>query len=191
LENDVTKSDGATGFSKMDLSKSLWIAMLMVGLGACGQAPDPASTAAPAEPEMRLPVSLNDVMVALVNQAADPIWVAAWRNPDTDAEWRELERRAYQLELAGALLKYPGTGPLDDTWVANEKWGMWSDQLRDVGANAVAAVESKNLMDIARVGDAIVDVCEGCHVDFKLPMPTGGKFGELSPTEDDFGDENP
>ena len=27
----------------------------------------------------QLPISHNEVMVALVNHAADPIWVAAWR----------------------------------------------------------------------------------------------------------------
>lgn len=147
-----------------------------------------AATAA-AEPELRLPVSLNDVMVALVNYAADPIWVAAWNDPQTDKDWRDLSRNAYQLEIAGALLRYPGTGPLDDEWVAQEGWGEWADQLREVGADAVGAVNSRNKEVISKVGDRIVEVCEGCHADYKLDMPTGGKFGELSPTAADLEDE--
>lgn len=134
----------------------------------------------------RLPVSLNAVMVALVNQAADPIWVAAWRSPESEADWRELERRAVQLELSGALLSVPGTGPLDDSWTSNAQWQKWASQLQRTGADAVAAVTARDLQAISAVGDAIVEICEGCHMDFKLALPTGGEFGELSPTADDF-----
>lgn len=135
---------------------------------------------------MRLPVSLNTVMVAMVNQAADPIWVAAWRNPESDADWRELERRAVQLELGGTLLTVPGTGPLDDTWTSDPNWQKWAQQLRDVGTDAVSAVRARDIGAISAVGDAIVEICEGCHMDFKLALPTGGEFGELSPTSADF-----
>jgi hypothetical protein len=135
---------------------------------------------------MRLPVSLNTVMVAMVNQAADPIWVAAWHSPETDKDWRELERRAIQLELGGTLLGVPGTGPLDDTWTANPDWQKWSEQLRNVGARAVQAVKARDIGKISAVGDQIVEICEGCHMDFKLALPTGGEFGELSPTAVDL-----
>ncbi len=131
----------------------------------------------------RLPVSINDVMVALVNDAANPIWVAAWHQPSSDAEWNALERRAYQLKLAGSLIAYPGTGGLDDKWAAKPAWRRWSNELRDAGTEAIEAVESRDLERIGLVGDRIVEVCEGCHIEFKLPYPTGGKFGELAPTE--------
>lgn len=135
---------------------------------------------------MGLPVSLNTVMVAMINQAADPLWVAAWHHPETDKEWRELERRAVQLELGGALLGIPGTGPKDQEWTSNEQWKMWSGQIRDVGADAVVAVKARDLDAISKVGDRIVEICEGCHIDFKPALPTGGEFGELSPTAKDF-----
>jgi hypothetical protein len=134
----------------------------------------------------RLPVSLNTVMVAMVNQAADPLWVAAWRAPETDKEWRELERRAVQLELAGTLLSVPGTGPADEAWTDNAGWRNWADQLRDVGASAVVAVKARDLEKISVVGDELVEICEGCHRDFKPAVPTGGEFGELSPTPSDL-----
>jgi hypothetical protein len=150
--------------------------------------PEPAVTGEALQPTTvtRLPVSLNAVMVALVNQAADPIWVAAWRSPESEADWRELERRAVQLELSGALLSVPGTGPLDDKWTRNPQWQQWAIQLQRTGSDAVAAVKARDLQAISSVGDAIVAICEGCHMDFKLALPTGGEFGELSPTGDDF-----
>jgi hypothetical protein len=152
-----------------------------------GEAPteEPAAAATPAA-VTRLPVSLNDVMVTMVNQAADPLWVAAWHNPSTDAEWRELERRAYQLQIAGSLLTVPGTGPVDDEWVSQPSWPKWTSQLRDTAAEAVLAVQRRDLQAISSAGDRLVDVCEGCHIDFKFALPTGGKFGELSPNEADL-----
>ncbi len=177
--------------------KARWVLVGLLASGwvmGCGEqeqqaAESPAATVEPAPaaaasvaPVMRLPVSLNTVMVAMVNQAADPIWVAAWHSPETDKDWRELERRAVQLELGGALLGVPGTGPLDDTWVANPDWQKWSAQLRDVGAGAVRAVKARDIGKISAVGDEIVEICEGCHMDFKLALPTGGEFCELSPT---------
>ncbi|NKC00026.1 MAG: hypothetical protein GKR90_16215 [Pseudomonadales bacterium] len=129
----------------------------------------------------KLPISINDVMVALVNDAADPIWMAAWQEPKTDEEWRELERKAYQLQLAGSLIAHPGTGALDHKWTAKPGWQQWSNQLHATGVDAIAAVENRDLAAIGNIGDQLVEVCEGCHRDFKLPFPTGGKFGELSP----------
>jgi len=166
---------------------------LLASSAACSeqtQSPAPADvhTARNQQPPAvsRLPVSLNTVMVAMINQAADPLWVAAWHNPATDKDWRELERRAVQLELGGTLLTVPGTGPLDDTWVANPAWRRWALKLRDVGADAVQAVKDRDIGQISAVGDATVDICEGCHAEFKLALPTGGEFGELSPRADDL-----
>jgi hypothetical protein len=124
-------------------------------------------------------------MVALVNDAANPIWIAAWKAPKSESDWQDLARRAYQLQLAGSLIASPGTGALDDKWAAKPAWLQWSNQLRDTGADAVAAVENRDLAAIGSIGDQLVEVCEGCHTEFKLPFPTGGKFGELSPVPSD------
>jgi hypothetical protein len=159
--------------------------------GPAAQAEQPAAPAEPAEPAepFRLPVSLNEVMVALVNHSADPIWLAAWRNPETDKDWRNLERMAYQLQVAGALLVIPGNGPKDDEWTADPQWTAWSNQLEAAGDRAVKAVAARDLTRISSSGDEIVEICEGCHMAFKPDLPTSGMFGELSPTAADFEEE--
>lgn len=134
----------------------------------------------------RLPVSINEVMASLINHSADPIWVAAWRNPQTERDWRELEHLARQLQVGGALLTIPGTGPVDEQWTGRQGWQDYSMQLSAAAGRAVNAARSRDVELIARAGDEIVDICEGCHIDFKPDLPTMNIYGELSPTQDDF-----
>lgn len=129
-----------------------------------------------------LPVSLNEVMVAMVNHAADPIWEADWRPPETEAGWRALERYAYQLEIAGTLLTVPGTGPADRYWVSHPQWLYYSGKLSETGARARAAITDRDNGAIRAVGNELVEICEGCHIALKPDEPTGGKYGEPGPT---------
>ena len=187
-------SSGQISCCKTSLMTSVILSVLVsfgctdaATMSSPSDAPVPTDVGEPQMPVVaRLPVSLNSVMVAMVNQAADPIWVAAWRNPQSDADWRALQRRAVQLELAGTLLTVPGTGPLDEDWTRHPDWQKWSVRLRDAGADARSAVQARDIAQIAVAGDVIVEICEGCHYDFKLALPTAGEFGALSPTARDI-----
>lgn len=175
----------STGSSSRSTTRIFGVAAIvgMALLIACAPAPQADPTPEPAA-VMRLPVSLNEVMVALINDAADPIWAAASTPPASDAQWRALERNAYRLELGGALLAVPGTGPLDDEWTADPAWAKWADDLRQAGADAVAAVEARDLEAISGVGDRLVVACEECHDSYRQDPPTGGKYGEVSREDD-------
>jgi len=52
--------------------------------------------------ELQLPISINEAMASLINHSTDPIWVAAWKNPRSDEDWRELEHLARQLQVGRA-----------------------------------------------------------------------------------------
>lgn len=132
--------------------------------------------------KLMLPVSINEVMVSLINHSADPIWIAAWRNPTTDKDWRELEHMAKQLQVGGALLSIPGTGPADELWTNREEWRQYAAQLSSAGERAVNAARSRDVELVARSGDEIVAVCESCHIEFKPDLPTMNIYGDLSPT---------
>lgn len=171
--------------------------MAVVLLAGCGAADSASSEAQPVaavdtkentprEQQMTLPISLNRLMVALINEAADPIWVAAWHTPESDRDWRTLERMAVQLEVGGALLTLPGTGPKDHEWVQAPAWQDWAKRLQTAGTEALSGIKARDLDAVARSGDDIVEICEGCHIAFKPALPTGGEFGELSPTAEDF-----
>ena len=160
--------------------------LLAVALTACEHTAE-ETTSSPADESwaIMLPVSLNEVMVAMVNHAADPIWEADWRPPETEEGWRALERYAYQLEIAGTLLTVPGTGPADRYWVSSPEWIHYSQQLSETGAKARVALGDRDAEAIRAVGNELVAVCEGCHTAMKPAEPTGGKYGELSPTPSD------
>jgi len=149
-------------------------------LSACSPSSEQATE------EAGLPISINEVMASLINHSADPIWVAAWRNPQSDDDWRELEHLARQLQVGGALLTIPGTGPADRVWTDNAEWRAYAQQLSNSAARAVNAARAKDVGLISRAGDEIVDICESCHIDFKPAIPTMNIYGELSPTADDI-----
>ena len=165
---------------KRNFFQALGFAIAGLTLVACS----PASEQSAVEP--RLPISINEVMASLINHSADPIWVAAWRNPQSDDDWRELEHLSRQLQVGGALLSIPGTGPADRVWTDNAKWRGYADQLSAAAARAGNAARSKDVALISRAGDEIVDVCEACHIDFKPALPTMNIYGELSPTAEDL-----
>lgn len=152
--------------------KSFVLMAGMLAVTAC-------STESTSDNELRLPISLNEVMVALINHAADPIWQADWDQPETDAEWREVERLAYQIQIGGGLLQFPGTGPLDDEWVSDPAWGVFAQQLSDAGLRAVNSARARDQTLIRRAGDELVEACEACHIAFKPDLPTMDMFGEL------------
>lgn len=134
----------------------------------------------------QLPVSINAVMASLINHSADPIWIAAWRNPETDEDWRELQHLATQLEVGGALITIPGAGPIDSQWTGDPQWREYAQNLSLAAANAADAAANRDIEGIQSAGDQIVDLCEACHRDFKPDTPTMNIFGELSPTADDL-----
>lgn len=158
-------------------------------LAIVGGAATLAACSPPAQQEAEeamLPISINEVMASLINHSADPIWVAAWRNPQNDDDWRELEHLARQLQVGGALLSIPGTGPADRVWTDDLDWRAYAEQLSNAAARAVNAARAKDVGLIQRAGDEIVDICESCHIDFKPALPTMNIYGELSPTANDI-----
>jgi hypothetical protein len=149
-------------------------------LAACAPAEEPVAAAVP-EPlksvrEITLHVSINAVMVALVDHASEPIWLDAYRPPTTDAGWREAEHHAYQAAVAGKLVQLAGTGPNDANWVVNQDWIRISDEMSNAGMDALAAVKSRNIDQLTLAGDRLVASCESCHKAFKPDLPSMGIY---------------
>lgn len=152
---------------------------------ACGGAAPPEEAASqPTEQEIqeatvRAPsvapaVSVNAMMVSLVDHAAHEVWDAAVTPPENDDDWTQLEYHAMQLAAAGTLVSMGGTGPADAGWAALPAWSEYSQQLTDLGTRAIGAARSRSVGEIDGIGDSLVQTCEGCHKEFKPDLPTEG-----------------
>ena len=120
-------------------------------------------------------VSINGLMVTLVDHAAHYLWdYGALNREITEQEWRGIEFNAIKLAGAGPLITLGGTGEMDEEWVASPQWSAFSRAMRDAAMMALEAAETRNQEALMAAGDALVQSCEGCHEAFKPASPTEG-----------------
>jgi hypothetical protein len=165
-----------TGIAAKRTAKILAVVTLMAAsaYGVLGSAAGLAQ-APVAPPHVALPISINSVMVALVDQAAHGIWDGANQDRDlTDREWLLIEQHALQLAAAGSVISLGGTGPADRGWMLSPAWQDWSNKLSAVALQAKEAVDAKSKVALRDAGDKLVDTCESCHTIFKPDLPTEG-----------------
>jgi hypothetical protein len=114
-------------------------------------------------------------MVTVVDDVAHSIWNASNKGaPLTGREWQVVNEHSYQLQAAATLVSLGGTGQADRGWVVSPAWQEWAGKLRDAGVTLKRAVDAKDQTALRGAGDALVDVCEGCHKQFKPSLPTEG-----------------
>jgi len=124
---------------------------------------------------LKPPVSLNALMVTLVDHSAHYIWdYGNMQREITPDEWRTVEYYAIQLAGSASLITVGGSGPLDNTWVAAPEWTKLSQDMMDASVLALDAAKSQDKAKLLAAGDPLVESCEGCHVAFKPGIPTEG-----------------
>jgi len=161
----------------------LTVSILSVGalfLSACNgpapleAAPPAVEQAAPttAKPE----VSINEVMVALVDHAGHNLWDVEQEGkaPKTDADWKSVWEHAVQIAAAGPAITVGGTGPSDAVWVKSRSWQAHAQRMSDAGVAAMNAAKSKNFNALVTANGQLVESCVGCHKEFKPDLPTEG-----------------
>ena len=153
-------------------------------LAACAPASEPTPVAAPpavaaAEPaaqDISLPISINEVMVALVDHASEPVWLDAYEPPKTDQGWLETRYNAYQVVIAGKLIQLPGIGPNDRDWVSDPDWRAKANEMSSAGIEALRAADAKDVAALNAAGDRLVASCEACHAKFKPGLTSMGVY---------------
>jgi len=124
-----------------------------------------------------LQMSLNRLMVAVVDDAAHGIWAGGNKDERlADLEWVEIEMNTYQLQAAATLVSMGGTGPADRGWATSPGFQEKARKLNDMALIARSAVAAKDQMALRTAGDTLVDVCNDCHDVFKPGIPTEGIF---------------
>ena len=112
-------------------------ALLLAGCGPESQPPaQPAQTAQPAvtytPPPSGPPVSINAVMVSVVDHAGHALWDVEreGKAPKTQGDWELVAEHAIQMTAAGTLITLPGTGPHDLTMTQQADWKNGRAQCR-------------------------------------------------------------
>jgi hypothetical protein len=168
-------------------------AVSILVLGACGGAADEArvpdglpetAVVAPAPAPAYTPVvSLNELMVYVLDPLSNELWDAAKTPPTTDAEWNALQRSAVAVAAAGSITSVSGNGPNDQKWTQQADWSTYSQSVSDAGRAALTAVRAKDSAGLTRAGDQLVLACINCHREYKLEVPTIWAERQLPPEE--------
>lgn len=139
-------------------------------------APPPAAVDQAAPTTAKPEVSINAVMVDLVDHAAHNLWNVeqAGKAPKTDADWENVVEHAVQIAAAGPAITVGGTGPMDEVWVKSPSWHTHAQRMSDAGVAAMKAAMSKNLDALVMANNQLVESCEACHKEFKPASPTEG-----------------
>ena len=155
------------------LCASAW---LFYGCGGGEQKPTAPAPPAAASEAIPPALSINAEMVGLVDHAAHELWNVERQEtaPKTDADWEELEHHAMQLAAGGSLITLGGTGPADAGWAQSPNWRSYARKLIDVATREAAAARSKDREAMIKANGELVEVCDGCHKEFKPPLPTEG-----------------
>jgi len=119
------------------------------------------------------PVSLNALMVTLIDHSAHYIWdYGSMQRDITPEEWRTVEYYAIQLAGSASLITVGGSGPLDAGWVTSPEWTKLSQGMMDASMLALNAAKAQDKAKLLEAGGPLVDSCEGCHQAFKPELPS-------------------
>jgi hypothetical protein len=160
-------------------------ALAAAGCNAPPASAPPAETAAPAKVETSYTpvVSLNEIMVYVVDTHSNELWDASMVPPKTDEGWKSLQRAAVALAASGSLTRLSGNGPDDQRWTAQADWAKYSQDVADAGLAALQAVRAKDTAALSKAGDQLVVTCITCHREYKLDVPKIWTERQLPPEE--------
>ena len=130
------------------------------------------STSVWAQQSFRSPVSINEIMVFLIDHNSHAIWDVASDAPDNDDDWHLLEHSALALAASGNLTNIAGTGPNDADWITEAAWQAYSQAMANAGYAALVAVRAKNVEALLAAGDDLLNSCLACHRQYKPELPS-------------------
>jgi cytochrome c556 len=108
--------------------------------------------------------TIRDLMVTKVTPATDKLWGA--EDPQTDAEWQELNDAADLVIEAFTQAKAGGGGPNDANWAGEENWQRHAEDVIAAAQLAKTAIAARNIDALWEAGDPLYTPCESCHQEY-------------------------
>lgn len=170
-------------------------AILVLGLGACGEQPKPLQEAG-----FRATASIQELMQAIVDPSADALWESVSSTmtkdgvvdkvPQSDAEWIALRHLAIRLAESANLLAIPGRPvahagkTLEDAHVKGilsatdiqarldkdpARFRKLAGDLQLAAEASLAAIDAKKVDAFLEAGAKIDQACEQCHLQYWYP----------------------
>lgn len=121
-------------------------------------------------PPFKPVANVDQLMDAVITPAAETYWGSVStivdkdgiteNFPKTDEEWEAVWGAAMTIAESGNLLMMSSRAADDGDWM------KFSSQLVDVGVEAAQAAEAKNPDLVLEKGEAVYNVCTGCHMQY-------------------------
>ena len=174
----------------------MFILSLATGIGCQSQAP--SAPAASSQPEYLPTATVKDLMLSVIDPAADVVWLSVTTvvddkglvetQPITDEDWTKVRHGAVTLMEAANLLMIPGrrvarpgekseTPGIElepeemDALIAKDRaaWNAHAKDLHDVMSSVIQAIDAKDADKVFELGELIEVACETCHKNYWYP----------------------
>jgi hypothetical protein len=100
--------------------------------------------------------------------ATQVLWDYGYANNITDGNWAEISSAAATLVDAVPTITVGGFSESEKVRAVPREWQDWSKKTSEMVAAAKRAADTKNQMELATAGDALVEICSGCHMEFDV-----------------------
>lgn len=174
------------------------LVIVTAAVSGCTSEPQEQSSSPPYQPT----ASIQDIMLELIDPAADTIWESVAtivtfdnieeRRPSTDEEWQALQREAITLVEAANLLMMPGRDvarpgfrsenpgielePEEVRALIDEDLATWNRLIGNyyqVASAMLSAIETRDVDRLFDEGGPLDVTCEQCHQTYWYPGETG------------------
>ena len=196
-----------------DLGLMLLLTLSGLGVACRGGEPPAPETSQQAAPARMPDATIRDLMVTVIDPAADGIWFAVKSEttregnvidtaPKNDAEWQNVRRAAMTLMDGADLLMMPGrrvAKPGEKSVVPGvelepeeiEKninadraaWNMRAQALKDATMQVMGAIDARDPEKVFDLGDDLDQTCENCHRHFWYPNEQIPEFPSTPPAK--------
>jgi hypothetical protein len=191
---------------------ALLLAMVAVTVACRGSETPASEESADAARPARMPdATIRDLMVTVIDPAADGVWLAVKSEttregtvidtqPRNEEEWQTVRRAAMTLLDGADLLMMPGrkVARPEDTSAApgvelepaeiekninadRAAWNMRAQALKDATTEVMAAIDARDPQKIFDLGDDLDLTCENCHRHFWYPNEQIPQFPSTPP----------